>query len=905
LSSVSTTAGPLSREGLAARGWPFALICGVAFALALTDVENAASLAAGGVLMVAVFAGAVLLPWARLPRWSQAVPPLALLVALALVVDGAGGARTGLGEPLLLLPLAWMVLHGTPRELALALAGAALAFAVPLLLVGEPGYPPETWRAAALWLVVGGVLGVIVQSLIGVATRRVESGQALNAAILDSALDAVITMDHHGCVIEFNPAAERTFGYPREHAIGTELADLVVPPALREAHRHGLERYLATREPTVMDRRLELTAMRFDGAEFPVELTITRIGRTEPPMFTGYVRDISARVRAERETAVQHAVSRALADATTVENAIPSLLEALGQSMGWELGGFWLVDEDAGIARCDSQWQRETIDAEEFRDLTTRLEIGKGVGPVGTAWRSGEPVVTETMADIGSFARSEVVARQGLRGGLWIPIRSGTQVLGVVEFYSREPHRLDDALLRTVSTVGTQIGEFFRRRRAEEKLAYRALHDDLTGLPNRALLLDRLGHALERGRRQDSTVAVLALDIDHFKDVNDRLGHDAGDELLVRIAARLTHAVRSADTVARLTAGTVARFGGDEFVVLCEDVPAEEVAIRLAERLGEEVARPVAAGGNELEVTASVGIAVAAAGTAGSAESLVRDADAAMYRAKELGRSRYETFDLAMRSRALDRLALEAELRHAIEHGELRLHYQPIVALADGGVSGVEALVRWEHPERGLVPPGDFIPLAEQSGLIVELGRWVLEQACRQAAAWPGVRMAVNLSTRQLGDRRLVADVTEALERTGLEPGRLTLEVTETLIMERLEASIELLEELKALGVRLSLDDFGTGYSSLSYLERLPLDALKLDRSFVSGLGPDETEPAIVAAVIEMGRALGMTVIAEGVETEQQAARLRALGCVYAQGFHFARPLPADAVTFTAPAPRP
>jgi diguanylate cyclase (GGDEF)-like protein/PAS domain S-box-containing protein len=890
--------GPFAREGLLDRVWPFALTSLAGLAFAIADTHDTATLVAGAGLLAAIFAAVALLPWARLPRWAQAIPPLALLPACGLLVDAAGGAESDL-SPLVLLPVAWMVVHGTARELAIAIAGAALTFAVPLVAVGAPEYPAEGWRSAALWLLLAGLLGATVQRLIGVSIRRAASGQALNAAILQSALDCVIAIDHRGTVIEFNPAAERTFGYSREQAIGAELAELVVPPSLRDAHRAGLERYLATREPTILGTRLEIVGMHSDGHEFPVELTITRIAGHEPPAFTGYLRDISARVRAARETAVQHAVSSALADASTVESAIPGLLEALGDSMGWELGAMWLVDEDAGTARCGALWQRDGTEADEFREMTARLEIPRGAGPVGTAWESGEPVGTEYTPDAAGYLRGEAAARQGLRGGLWIPIRSGTEVLGVIELYSREVLRLDDALLSTVSTAGRQIGEFFRRRRAEEQLAYKALHDDLTGLPNRGLLLDRLGHALDRARRNDTTVAVLAMDVDRFKTINDSLGHDTGDALLVELAGRLERAVRESDTVARLTSGTVARFGGDEFVVLCEDVAGENVAIRLAERIGAEVARPVQAGEHELAVTASIGIAVAAAGIAGSPESLVRDADAAMYRAKEQGRARYEMFDLAMRSRALERRAQETELRHAIDHGELRLHYQPIVALADGGVRSVEALVRWEHPERGLLQPGAFIPLAEDSGLIVPLGRWVLGEACRQAAAWTDVRVAVNLSTRQLADRSLVTDVADILARTRLDPSRLTLEITETLIMERLEASIELLHQLKALGVRLSLDDFGTGYSSLSYLERLPLDVLKLDRSFVSGLGAGADEPAIVAAVIEMGRALGMTVIAEGVETEEQVARLRGLGCAYAQGFHFARPQPAAALEAT------
>ncbi len=496
--------GPFAGQHLLSRTWPFLVVSAAGIALALTNVHHA----------------------------------LALLL---------GAGESGLA-PLVLLSVAWAAFYGTQRALGLTIAGAALTFAVPLILIGDPGYPDGEWRAAVLWIVIGGLLGVTVQLLVQRVRR---GGEVLVTAILDSALDPMIAIDHEGRVIEFNPAAERTFGYRREDALGQELAELVVPESLREAHRRGLERYMEQRVPTILGKRLELTGMRSDGSEFPVELTVTRMEGIEPPAFTGNVRDLSAQKRAERETAAQHSVARVLAESPTAEDAIPALLEALGQSMGWDLGGVWLADERAGVLRCHALWQRESVEMTEFRERSIGLEIPRGVGPLGTAWTTGEPVAATDAAEVENLRRAEVAARQGLRNGLWMPIRSGPEVLGVIEFYSRRGDTLDDAMLRTVATIGAQVSEYLRRRRAEEALAHQALHDGLTGLPNRALLLDRLGHALDRARRNDSAVAVLAVDVDNFKVINDSLGHVAGNRLLVELAGRIQTAVRSVDTVAR------------------------------------------------------------------------------------------------------------------------------------------------------------------------------------------------------------------------------------------------------------------------------------------------------------------------------------------------------------------
>jgi diguanylate cyclase (GGDEF)-like protein/PAS domain S-box-containing protein len=438
-------------------------------------------------------------------------------------------------------------------------------------------------------------------------------------------------------------------------------------------------------------------------------------------------------------------------------------------------------------------------------------------------------------------------------------------------------------------------------RDSESRLEHQATHDPLTGLPNRTLMRDRLDVALGRGRRNGSGLAILFCDIDHFKVVNDSLGHSQGDALLIEVAARLAEAVRGGDTIAR--------FGGDEFVILAEDLAGADQAVVLADRIERALSQPFVMNDAEIFVTMSTGIAYGEAEEL-EVETLLRDADAAMYQAKSRGRARAEIFDDAMRARAVDRHQIETALRRAVARRQLQLHYQPVIELAHQRMVGTEALVRWKHPSRGLLYPGTFITVAEDTGLIVPLGAWILDQSCAQTEAWRNLPapptssalaagpdpddlfVAVNLSARQLSDASLIDDIASVLAATRLDPRRLHLEITESVLMHDVDASKEVLDRLKVLGVRIAIDDFGTGYSSFSYLRRFPVDILKIDQSFVAGLETDAEADAIVHAIVDLGHTLGLEVVAEGVETEGQLGRLREMGCDFAQGYLLSRPVP-------------
>jgi diguanylate cyclase (GGDEF)-like protein len=422
--------------------------------------------------------------------------------------------------------------------------------------------------------------------------------------------------------------------------------------------------------------------------------------------------------------------------------------------------------------------------------------------------------------------------------------------------------------------------------RREEELSFMATHDGLTGLPNRTLILDRVEQMLVRSHRSQTPVAALFVDLDNFKSINDTLGHSAGDQLLKAVAARLDGVVRGADALGRL--------GGDEFVVISEEPSMAAGPELIAERLLDALQHPFKLGAEDsrVTVTASIGIA---AGERISAEELLRNADIAMYRAKWDGKARYVVFESAMQDTIKSRMELEMDLREALAKDEFFLAYQPTIDLSDMRPTGVEALIRWRHPERGVVQPDDFVPLLEETGLITEIGRWVLEEACRQGAAWREagytIDMAVNVSGRQLDSDQVIADVEAALSHSGLEPGALTIEITETTLMRNVEETARRLEAIKRLGVRIAIDDFGTGYSSLAHLQKFPVDALKIDRSFISGVQNNQEGETLIHTLVQLGKALSIETFAEGIEQQQELSLLREEDCDSGQGFLFARPL--------------
>ncbi len=497
----------------------------------------------------------------------------------------------------------------------------------------------------------------------------------------------------------------------------------------------------------------------------------------------------------------------------------------------------------------------------------------------------------------GDFDDRMAAARQGLLDHFQVDctlIRRGGQAVDVELTASAVRDRRGG--LRYLVLLAQDVTE---HREAQRQLAERALTDPLTGLPNRNLFLDRLDKGLLRSHRDGSAIAVLFVDVDRFKLVNDTLGHAAGDLVLLALSDRLRHAVTRHDTVAR--------FGGDEFTVLCEGLPdggdqqaASHAALDIAGRLLQTLGAPLAVGRDHRSLTVSIGVAIARPGDHVTGEFLIQGADSAMYRAKQAGRNRYELFDQNSRSRTVAMLRRADELSTALADGQLYIDYQPLVSLRGDHPPDVEALLRWRHPRLGRLGPDGFIALAEETNLIVPIGSWVIEQACAAVAALDSggarsrVGVAVNLSARQLASPDLPDVVRGVLADTGLEPPRLCLEITETVLVEDLEWSIDALRNVKALGVRLAIDDFGTGYSSLNYLRRLPVDVVKIDRSFVAGLGIDVSAEAVVAAVVNLSHALGLSVVAEGVEAEEQLVALRALGCDAAQGFYWSPPVPLD-----------
>src|SRR3954454_21801687 len=581
-------------------------------------------------------------------------------------------------------------------------------------------------------------------------------------------------------------------------------------------------------------------------------------------------------------------IQRSIVHRAALQDVLDGIVAGASELLGDEVAGLRLVEPHNPSQTVLAATSGVPTDVME---TIRRVSVGQGVS--GLAIAENRLVVQEAYS---SWEGGLPAYRErGLRAAMAAPVHDSGAPVGALTVASFRPGRQYTQTERDVlSAFAEHASLALSDARNFEDAMHQAFHDSLTGLPNRALFLDRLELAHARAQRSGSPIAVLFMDLDAFKNVNDSLGHAAGDELLVMVAGRLRRWVRPSDTAAR--------FGGDEFAILLEDLDASNAAQLVAQRILDSLREPFEIQGQEVYVGASIGIASSA--HPGS-DDLLRNADLAMYRAKGLGKGRHQIFEPGMHVAVLERLELEVDLQRALDRVEMTVHYQPIVELATKKVVVLEGLVRWNHPVRGMVQPGEFIPLAEETGLIHRLGQWVLERAIHDSCAWNAergngngalVRVGVNLSGRQLAEPTLVGQIAAALSDSGMPAHHLVLEITETVLMHDLEETVVKLQELKRLGVALSVDDFGTGYSSLQYLRRFPLDSLKIAKSFVDGVGGPSQDAAVARAIIELGTSFQLVVVAEGIERRDQHARLVELGCTYGQGFLYSRPVPADQV---------
>jgi diguanylate cyclase (GGDEF)-like protein/PAS domain S-box-containing protein len=685
-----------------------------------------------------------------------------------------------------------------------------------------------------------------------------------------------------------NPAFCALLGRSADELIGRSQIDFVHPD--QQVEPAEIRRRVQPGQSVRTDARY----VRPDGSVVWGELVLTLIAddRGRPQFFLSHIADVTERKETLAQLGRRAEAQEAIADLGRAALETTDLAELLSRAnrMTCELLGCDL----SAVLRSQPEGDLLLVSGHGF----DAGEVGReralpGARSLGAATATAdEPLIIERWADEPGFDVPPVLARHGIASSISAPIAGASEPWGVIAVHSRAERAFTRQETGFVRSVANILASAVGRLAAEDDTRHRATHDPLTGLANRTLFLESLEAALDR---PDARVAVLLCDLDEFKVVNDSLGHRAGDEVLIELGERLGRVLRSGDTIARM--------GGDEFVVLFEDVGSEDEALALAERLAQAWAEPLEITQGKIFASASVGVTLSTHRTE-SAGVLLEQADAAMYSAKERGRGGVELFDEPMRAAALERLELERDLRTALERGELSIAYQPIVDVRDGDRPVfVEALLRWAHPVRGSVSPAEFIPVAERSGLITELGAFVVRRACTDVAALreelgvPRLGVCVNLSAREVGDPAFTETLRMALQDSGLPPAALAIEITESLLMEGSAAPEQTLAGLRELGVRLVLDDFGTGYSSLGYLNRFELDALKLDRSFVSRLGPDgDGDAVIVTAVIRLARSLGLDLVIEGVETPGQLRTLRSLGCHYVQGFLFARPMDISAL---------
>jgi diguanylate cyclase (GGDEF)-like protein/PAS domain S-box-containing protein len=712
--------------------------------------------------------------------------------------------------------------------------------------------------------------------------RREEWAQAL----VRRGSDLILLTDACGTITWASPNSAEVIGMHPEQLLGTSCLDLVVRDDLGRAADAFAREAGGNPDSTPS---LVLRVVHADGS--PRWLSVSAVNMLDNEAVASIVisgHDVTEQRRADELLSDETSILKAIARGAALNEVLASVASMVERNLRDSCCSVGVIDGD-GVARHRAAPSLAPRLVSLLDASTPDCELGRSV-------RSGEQVFRAVDADARWGPMGEELAHEGLHAcWVWPVVASGSdELLGLLAVFVADDRAPATSELPLLARAQHLAAIAIDRARFEAQLEYQAVHDSLTGLPNRTLLLDRIQQAVTACRRTGQQAAVLFVDVDRFKVINDSLGHAAGDCLLQQVAERFRLALPPGDTIGR--------FGGDEFVVLGY-VDGEDQAVALAELLASSLDRPFDVAGSEVVATCSIGIALA--DPSRDPEALVRDADAAMYRAKDEGRNRYALFEEHLHRRMVRRLELERDLRCALASDALELHYQPCVRLADGHVTGVEALVRWQRPGRGLVGAAQLVPVAEETGLIVPIGAWVLQEACRQAAAWIDdgfdLTISVNLSARQVADPGLVETVARTLQRTGLAPERLCLEVTESALAGDADNAVVVLGALKLLGVRLAIDDFGTGYATLDYVRRFSMaDELKIDKTFVDGLS-DLTVPdaAIVSAAIVLANALDFDTVAEGVENPEQLMVLRSLGCQRAQGYLFAKPVPpAEVVSY-------
>jgi diguanylate cyclase (GGDEF)-like protein/PAS domain S-box-containing protein len=725
---------------------------------------------------------------------------------------------------------------------------------------------------------------------------KLAEAQQLTHAMIEALPNPIFYKNRDGRYIGVNKAWEAFFGIPRHAIIGKTVHDLYGEKARELANEvHARDQTLLQQQGAL---KYENAIATQDGVRHETVVYKATYCATngEVAGLIGTIVDITERKRAETRQAMEHAVSRVLAEAQSMDIAITRTLQTICETMGWDYGDRYEYAEDLGTLRRREMWAIDTPEMAAFASSAAHRTVrpdSTGTGLVRRTFAAGKPVWIADISREPGLHRHVFLERAGLHGAFAFPLIASGQVLGVLEFFHRDVREPDPMLIEVAQSIGSHIGQFIVRMQAEEAVKFVAMHDALTQLPNRVLFNQRLEQAIAQAQRHRRRLAVMFIDLDRFKVINDTLGHESGDQLLREVAQRITEHLRGGDMVARL--------GGDEFVVLLEDVAEPSSILAVAEKVIASLTANFVISGREVHVTASIGISTYPT-DAEDQRSLLRFADIAMYRAKEQGRNTFQFYSDQINLHSVERLTLESQLRGALQRDELVVHYQPVIDTQTNAIVGVEALVRWNHPDAGLMSPAKFVAIAEETGLIVPIGEWVLETACAQQRKWselgiPPLCVAVNLSPRQLVDQQLVQRVLRVVTGTRCDASQLVFEITEGAVMHNASRAVALLTELKEMGIRIAIDDFGTGYSSLSYLKRFPIDCLKIDRSFIGDIPGDPGNTAITQAIIAMAHSLGIKVIAEGVESREQLAFLRGHGCDAVQGYFFSSALPEAETT--------